>query len=220
MNLPRVPQAKSTITGTWSEGSSQPRASRRTAGAGETPAQRAGSPRHGRGAGRGRRRPSRAPGSSTSDRASRSAARNGAPRRPSRAGVCTPPCARPRPGVWLTTLSICLCDQTSFSSGATLRSPTMTFCGRPAARRREPARHLLQEAQLVGELRVRLRIGHVAAGRDVEIVQLHAARQRDDSVAAVAPAAPAPAARPRRTAAATGWRRRCSPSCRAMTWCR
>ena len=62
-----------------------------------------------------------------------------------------------------------MCDQTSVSSGATLRSPT-----RIGARAGEIGGHaavqLVDEGELVGEFQVDRRIGLVAAGGNVEIV--------------------------------------------------
>ncbi len=49
--------------------------------------------------------------------------------------------------------------------------------------------HLVQEVELVGELDVELGIGNVAAGGDIEIVQLHAIRQGHAHVAGMAFAA-------------------------------
>ena len=56
-----------------------------------------------------------------------------------------------------------------------------------------PAGHLAIEVELVRELDVEIGIGNVAAGRDVEIVQLDAARQSGDGVPAIGIVAPLPA---------------------------
>ena len=50
----------------------------------------------------------------------------------------------------------------------------------------KPARHLVEEIELVGELVVDLRVRFVAAGRHVEIMDAHAAGQARGDVAAVA----------------------------------
>jgi hypothetical protein len=65
-----------------------------------------------------------------------------------------------------------------------LRSPTAIIG-------REPLPDLVEKLQLVREFRIGGGIGDIAAGRDVEIVQLDAARQIDDRVAAVGARAPA-----------------------------
>jgi hypothetical protein len=54
----------------------------------------------------------------------------------------------------------------------------------------EVALHLVEELELVGELHVLLRVGDVAAGRHVEILQVEIARQDDAAVAGVALVAP------------------------------
>ena len=75
-------------------------------------------------------------------------------------------------GVWLTTLSSCLCDQTSVGSGATFRSPTtiMRFLALPRMAP-EPRIHRLEEIELVAELLVERGIGKIAARRHVDVVQ-------------------------------------------------
>src|SRR6266851_3454451 len=55
----------------------------------------------------------------------------------------------------------------------------------------EPCGDLVEELQLVREFRVDIRIGDVAAGGDVDVVQLDAAGQRDHAVAAILALAPA-----------------------------
>ena len=71
-------------------------------------------------------------------------------------------------GVWLTTFSSALWLQTSHSSGATLKSPTMIVGSLKAL---GPARHALDEVELLSELRVDRAVGRVAAGGDVDILE-------------------------------------------------
>ncbi len=74
-------------------------------------------------------------------------------------------------GVCETTFRSCLCDQTSFSCGATLRSPTRMWRSSPARMQRLAGLHLVEESELVIEFRIERGIGDVAAGRHIEIMQ-------------------------------------------------
>ena len=83
-----------------------------------------------------------------------------------------------------------------------LRSPTRTS-GRPFLRLAgEPGGQLVEKSQLMGEFRVGLGVGDVAAGRDVNVVQLDPAGQLGDRVAAIGGRAPLP----RRSRSANGRR--------------
>ena len=75
-------------------------------------------------------------------------------------------------GVWLTTSSNALWLQTSHSSGATLKSPTMIVGSLSAFR---PARHALDEVELLAELGLTVAVGDVAAGGNVDIFEPDAA---------------------------------------------
>ena len=179
------------------------------------------SPRYGRGGGRDRTRPSRGRDSSTRCRASAPAARNGAPRRRSCADFCMRAELLDLDRRVADDVESCLCDQTSVSSGATLRSPTSDH--RLVARRaglRTSARHLVEEVQLVREFRVLVGIGNVAAGRHIEIVQLDAARQLGDRRGGNRSVPHQPACRGLSSGSARGWRRRYSPSCRGRACAR
>ena len=77
-------------------------------------------------------------------------------------------------GVWLTTLSSALWLQTSHSSGATLKSPTMIVGSREPLR---PAGHPLDEVELLAELRIDRAVGRVAAGGDIDVLEPDAAFQ-------------------------------------------
>ena len=57
-------------------------------------------------------------------------------------------------GVWLTIFRSALWLQTSCSSGATLRSPTRIASRRAIPSCAHPGRHLVEEAELVRELRI------------------------------------------------------------------
>ena len=83
---------------------------------------------------------------------------------------CTPVSFSHSTGVWETTRSICLWLQTSCSSGATLRSPTRIIRRFAVAAQRLAGVHLVEERQLVRELRIDLGVRDVAAGRHIEIV--------------------------------------------------
>jgi len=74
-------------------------------------------------------------------------------------------------GVCDTILSNCLCDHTSFSYGATLRSPTRICRSSPARMQRLAGFHLVEELQLVLEFRIERGVGNIAARRHVEIMQ-------------------------------------------------
>ena len=86
---------------------------------------------------------------------------------------------------------------------------------RRVAARAEPVGQRRQHLELVAELRVELRVGQVAAGRDVEIVQLDPARQQRPQMPAVGLVAPVERASRPRAAAWRGSRRRDSPPGRA-----
>ena len=139
------------MTGTWSDGPPP------AAGFADRPRrhgavrQGAASPRYGRAGGPCRRPPSRRRGSSTRCRASPPPVRNAARRRPSRPRRAHPRSRAVSTGVWLTTRSSCLCDHTSVSSGAMLRSPTRIALpvGLDA---RQPAAHLVEEGELVARI--------------------------------------------------------------------
>ncbi len=77
-------------------------------------------------------------------------------------------------GVWLTTPSNCLWFHTSASSGAMLKSPTISVGSRSILR---PARHPLEKGELLREFGVERRIGNVAAGGHIDILEPDAARQ-------------------------------------------
>ena len=75
-------------------------------------------------------------------------------------------------GVWLTTLSSCLCDHTSVGSGATFRSPTTIMRSLALPRMAlEPGIHGLEKVELMAEFLVERGIGNVAARRHVDVVQ-------------------------------------------------
>ena len=74
-------------------------------------------------------------------------------------------------GVCETTRDICLWLQTSCSSGATLRSPTRIDAVGVLTAQPGACPHLVEKSELVREFRIDLRIGQVAAGRHVEIMQ-------------------------------------------------
>jgi hypothetical protein len=67
---------------------------------------------------------------------------------------------------------------------------------------REPGGQLVEKSQLVGKFRIELGVGNVAARWDIDVVQLDAARQFDDGVAAVG--AGTPGARRRRAKGLSG----------------
>ena len=100
-------------------------------------------------------------------------------------------------GVWLTTLSSALWLQTSHSSGATLKSPTMM---RRLAQPLGPARHALDEVELLAELRIDGAVGRVAAGGHIDVLQPDAARQPDADVPRLAIVLPVVACPGRRAA--------------------
>ena len=95
--------------------------------------ERRASPKYDRGGGRDPKLPSRGHGSSTKCTGAPAAARSAAPRRRKPPAFCNRPSRSTSTGVWLTTLRSCLCDHTSVSNGAMLRSPT-AIIGRPSCR--------------------------------------------------------------------------------------
>ena len=147
----RIRSANSVTSGTWSDGRSQLRQGSWTRCAHRLASRPRRSPTYGRAAGRGRSSSSRASDSSTRCAAAAAPGGNGGRDRPSRCSSCSRVSASTSIGVWLTTLSSCLWLQTSHSSGATLKSPTM-IVGR--SQRLGPARHPLDEVELLAELRV------------------------------------------------------------------
>ena len=86
-------------------------------------------------------------------------------------------------GVWLTTVSSALWLQTSHSSGATLKSPTMI--GR-LGQALGPSGHPLDEVELLAELRIDAAVGHVAAGRHIDILEPDSALEPHADVARLA----------------------------------
>ena len=70
--------------------------------------------------------------------------------------------------MWLTTLISALWLHTSHSSGATLKSPTITVGSRKPVR---PAGHALDEVELLPELGVERAVGDVAAGGHIDILE-------------------------------------------------
>ena len=90
------------------------------------------------------------------------------PRSTQSCACCSRPSASTSIGVWLTTLSSALWLQTSHSSGATLKSPTIRVGSSSVF---GPARHALDEVELLAELGIELAVGNVAAGGDVDVLQ-------------------------------------------------
>ena len=96
-------------------------------------------------------------------------------------------------GVCETTFSSWRWLQTSFSSGATLRSPTSTIRAPSPRRMASQSVSSANMSSLWRNLRIGVGVGNVAAGRDVEVVQLDPTRKRADRVPAVLDPAPMPA---------------------------
>ena len=94
--------------------------------------------------------------------------------RPSRSPPAAASSASTSIGVWLTTSSSCLWLHTSHSSGAMLKSP-IRIVGH--VERLRPARHPLDEIELLAEFGVDLAVGNVAARGHIDILEPHAVRQ-------------------------------------------
>ncbi len=163
------------------------------------------SPTYGRAGGRGRSSSSRASGSSTRCGGACGAGWKWRPRSIQSLLACSRVSASTSTGVWLTTLSSCLWLQTSHSSGATLKSPTMIV---GQSQRLGPARHPLDEVELLAELGIERR-GRGCRRRRARRHSRAGSRNRAGRRHGAPRHSPASrAGRPRASAAGWRWRRR------------